>query len=215
MIEGLFPPPVVGVEATDADWTGALLPEEEDRVRGATDKRRREFTAGRRCARQALARLGLAPAPLLPGPDRVPVWPEGAVGSISHTRGFCAAVVARSDAVRSLGLDAERAGPLDARLVRRVLTPAERTRFAGRPPPAGADWAKLAFSAKEAVYKCYYPLVRRALGFHDLELDFEPQVGRFSALLIRDAAPSAAGRRVFAGRFSVAGGYVLTGVTLA
>ncbi|KOG87977.1 hypothetical protein ADK38_22405, partial [Streptomyces varsoviensis] len=42
-----------------------LFPEEEALIAKAVDKRRREFTTARHCARQALARLGLPPAPLV------------------------------------------------------------------------------------------------------------------------------------------------------
>ena len=53
----------------------ALFPEEEAYVARAVEKRRREFTTGRWCARAALQQLGIAPAPLLrdePPPEELP-----------------------------------------------------------------------------------------------------------------------------------------------
>ena len=77
MIASIVP---AGVEVADA--TGplpgeALLPEEEVLVARAVGKRRAEFTTVRTCARIALGRLGLPPAPLLSGPKREPLWPAG------------------------------------------------------------------------------------------------------------------------------------------
>jgi len=72
--------------------------------------------------------------------------------------------VARSERFAGLGVDVERADPLTAAVAARVCTPRERERLAGLPPPPGSDWTKLVFSAKESVYKCYYPLARTPLG---------------------------------------------------
>lgn len=215
MIRELFPESVVTVEATETHWTGTLLPEEEAQIRSAGEKRRREFTAGRLCAREALERLGVRAFPLVSDADRVPRWPPGVVGSISHSASWCGVAVARADAALALGLDVERTGPLGAELEERVCRRAELARFARLPRPATADWPKLAFSAKEAAYKAYYPLARRRLDFHDLELEFDPEAGSFVARLVRDDAPSAAGRRAFAGRFALGECFVYTGVHLA
>jgi 4'-phosphopantetheinyl transferase EntD len=116
--------------------------------------------------------------------------------------------------VLSLGLDAEDSAPLSPRLVDRICTRGEANRLASYPPAPGVDWAKLTFSAKESVYKCYFPLARTVLGFRDVELEFAPDEQRFVAHLARDSAPSAAGVRSFHGRFRVEGDHVITGVTL-
>jgi phosphopantetheinyl transferase (holo-ACP synthase) len=44
------------------------------------------------------------------------------------------------------------------------------------------DWAKLLFSAKEAVYKAQFPLAGIALGFQDVSLRFDP-AGHFTAAI--------------------------------
>src|SRR5215469_16812348 len=71
-----------------------LRPAEAAIVARAVEKRRAEFATGRACAHAALDAWGAPDAPLLPGPDRAPLWPDGFVGSISHARGACAAVAA-------------------------------------------------------------------------------------------------------------------------
>lgn len=215
MIAALFPDPVVTVTATDAMWAGELHPAEAACVGRAVAKRRREFTAGRLCARAALAQLGVRGFPLLVGPSRVPLWPPGFVGSISHCQGFCAAAVAPRDAVIGLGLDVERAEPLESELRARICTASELESFARLAAPAGApDPGKLVFSAKEAFYKCYFPLAGAFLGFHDVEVELEPGLRGFCARLQRAQAPSLAGLRELPGRLAWSDEIVCAGVTL-
>ena len=45
---------------------------------------------------------------------------------------------------------------------------------------------RLFFSAKEAVYKAWFPLVHEWLDHQEAEILFEPQTGTFAALLSRD-----------------------------
>ncbi|CAO0837845.1 4'-phosphopantetheinyl transferase OS=Streptomyces microflavus OX=1919 GN=Smic_04890 PE=4 SV=1 [Streptomyces microflavus] len=44
------------------------------------------------------------------------------------------------------------------------------------------SWDRLLFSAKETVYKTWYPLTRRPLGFHQADIDVLPN-GNFTAYL--------------------------------
>jgi len=111
---GLFPEGVVVEVATPEMWEGPLYPEEEVSIRNAVRKRRREFAAGRNCARRALAFLGVQDCALPMGNDREVLWPEGIVGSISHCDDLCAVAVARRDFAAGIGLDVERAGGADA-----------------------------------------------------------------------------------------------------
>ncbi len=212
MIATLFEAPVVTVSATAAMESGELLPEEAACIRRAVAKRRREFTAGRLCAREALAKLGIHGFPLVADPERVPLWPPGVVGSISHCKGYCGVAVARQDALVALGFDVERAEPLEAELLARICTPRERERLPAR---AGApDAGKLTFCAKESFYKCYFPLTREFLGFQDVEVEFEPGLGSFRARLVRDGAPSLCGLRELSGRLAWNDTLVFAGVSL-
>src|SRR5512134_460449 len=105
------------------DPSPPLLAEEEPLVARAVDKRRREFAKGRACARAALARLGCVAGPLLTGSEREPLWPDGVVGSVTHTDSYCAVAVVRSAACAGLGIDAELAEPLDPPIADRISTP--------------------------------------------------------------------------------------------
>ncbi|WDZ86559.1 4'-phosphopantetheinyl transferase family protein [Micromonospora cathayae] len=193
-----------------------LYPVEETAVTDAVPARRREFTTGRHCARQALAGLGLPPGPIPAGPRREPVWPDGVVGSITHCTGYRAAAVARVRAVVAVGVDAEPHEPLPAGLLAAVASPVERARLTGLAPVAPTVcWDRLLFSAKESVYKAWYPLTRRPLGFDGVELTICPSGGTFRARLPVAGPLEPFVRRAPAeltGRWRVTGGLVLTAV---
>ena len=47
-------------------------------------------------------------------------------------------------------------------------------------------WDRLLFSAKESVYKAWFPLTGRRLRFLDVRVDFDPVRSTFSARLLVD-----------------------------
>jgi 4'-phosphopantetheinyl transferase EntD len=171
MIGEILPAMVAFAEAfTDAP-DAVLFPEEEALLVRAVEKRRREFATGRHCARSALGALGLPPAPILPGEAGAPWWPPGIVGSITHCAGYRAAAVARARDVLTVGIDAEPDQLLTDEVLALVSLPAERARLRDLATAApGISWDRLLFSAKESVYKAWFPLARRWLGFADADI---------------------------------------------
>ena len=215
MIEKLFPEGVTVVTATEAMQHAPLHPLEAARTGKMRDKRLREFTLGRACVREGLARLGVTDFPFLNGEDRAPLWPAGIVGSLTHCRELCAAAMARRGSILGLGLDAESLRELEPAVVERITSPAERAHLATLPPCSHAGgWGLLVFSAKEAFYKCYYPLARTFLGFRDAEIEIDPAQRRFRVRLLRADAPSAEGARQLRGCFSVGQRCLASAVTL-
>ncbi|WP_438267902.1 4'-phosphopantetheinyl transferase family protein [Kitasatospora purpeofusca] len=184
MISALLPAPVV-VETAYSDPPQARLePEEEAVIARAVESRRREFTTVRHCARLALGRLGVPYRPLVPGLRGAPSWPEGIVGSLTHCAGFRAAAVARAEDVLSLGIDAEPALPLPEGVLDAIALPAEQQRntalSAAHP---GTPWDRILFSAKESVYKTWFPLTHTFLDFSEADLTLRPD-GTFTAVLL-------------------------------
>ena len=215
MIEGLFPPEVRVVRADAGMASEPLHPDEARDTARMASKRLAEFRLGRACAHRALAALGHTDFALRNDEARVPIWPTGVVGSLTHCEGFCAAVVAPDAVLLGVGIDAEPKRPLKARILQRISSEAERQHLASLPPaPGEGDWGLLLFSAKESFYKCYFPLARRFLGFRDAEIEFLPGEGRFHARLLAQDAPSAAGWRSATGCFGVDAHHVATGVVL-
>jgi 4'-phosphopantetheinyl transferase EntD len=193
---------VAVAQAAPALVDDRLYPEELAHVARAVERRRAQFGTARVCARRALAELGFAPCSLVPHADRSPRWPEGAVGSISHTDDDCAVVVARSSDVSSLGLDIERltgAGAIELEPL--VCTTAERRGLARWPAEERARMLLAVFSAKEAFYKCQYPRTRRFLDFLDAEVHFDFGSQTFAVSLVREGDADADWARSVRGRF--------------
>ncbi|MEJ2889728.1 4'-phosphopantetheinyl transferase family protein [Actinomycetospora aeridis] len=214
-LDTVLPGAVVAAVRTDDDPRAVLPPEEEAAVAKAVTSRRAEFTTARGCARDALARLG-APAAAIPvGEKRAPVWPDGVVGAITHCAGFRAAAVAWREAVRTVGLDAEPHVALPAGVLEAVSDPGERAVLASLATSAPeVRWDKVLFSAKESVYKAWFPLTGTWLGFEDAEL-VPARDGTFRATL-RVPGPVVDGGEVtgFEGRWVVHDGLVITAIAL-
>jgi 4'-phosphopantetheinyl transferase EntD len=187
-----------------------LFPEEALVVASAVDKRRLEFSRGRQCARAALRRLGVADGPLLSGSQREPLWPAGVVGSITHTHELCLAAVAWQRNYTGVGIDVERAAPLELAVAERVATVAEMSALDSMPPLLAA---RLIFSAKEAFYKCQFYRTRQFLGFFEVAIALEPQ-GEFSAELLIDAGPLVRGSG-FRGRWRQQAGFLFTAIHMS
>lgn len=194
----------------------ALYPEEAALVARAVASRRCEFAVGRHCAHRALARLGIAAQPLLAGPDRAPCWPEGVVGSITHTQGggagYCCAAVADRRRVSALGIDAEGSEALDASLWGMVLTAEEAGPLTGK--PAGGRLAKIIFAAKEATYKALSSRLGRVLDFAEVCIRLGPRLGCFTAELRLPEGPLLVPQGRCAGRYAVVDGLVFAVVAI-
>ncbi len=138
----------------------------------ATPARRTEFATGRALARRCLITLGQPPQKIERGPDRAPIWPEGFTGSISHTSGLTIAVVWAPPDVKGagIGIDAEQMGLVDQTVFDTVFTPHERE-LLSRCNTQGRDLLATAlFSAKESIFKAQYPLTKRFIDYHEIEI---------------------------------------------
>ncbi|MYT28067.1 4'-phosphopantetheinyl transferase superfamily protein [Streptomyces sp. MspMP-M5] len=217
MIEKLLPAPISTAESFADDPVSEMYPEEFELVANAVPNRQREFGTVRNCARRALGAFGIDPAPVLPGPGRAPRWPDGIVGAMTHCTGYRGAAVARARDVRSLGVDAEPHAPIeDPGVVDLVTLPEERAQIAQLAVhQPEICWARLIFSAKESVYKAWYPLTGRWLGFEDARLTLDPTDATFTARLLVPG-PVVDGHRLdtFSGRWLIGAGLVMTAVTV-
>jgi len=215
LLSRIFPPSVATAEATQESPHEPLFPEEEAAVRSAVAKRQREFRAGCAGARAALRKLGLPPQPLPVGPRRAPVWPEGVMGSITHTRGFCAAAAAWQQQIAGLGVDAEQRGAVQPSLPRHIATEVERAWMTRTPPPPRGDWPTLLFSAKESLYKTLAARRghTRIPDFRDAVVPAPPEREAFRIELRGSAWPSWVPRTVES-RFVFYEAHVVTGICI-
>jgi 4'-phosphopantetheinyl transferase EntD len=146
-----------------ADHSDALIGCEHEFFNRKQGKAAKAFAAGRRCVRALQKQLDLSEFELAPG-EFGPRWPSGLVGSISHSKELVAATILRD--VLNVGIDIETRGRLKSGAVDRVATREEYERYSSIPD---FDWTLL-FSAKESVFKAISPLVRRYIGFREVEL---------------------------------------------
>lgn len=186
MIEQILPPQIASAESFGDDPAAELFPQERAVIARAVESRRQEFATGRACARAALARLGHPAVAVLSGPRGAPQWPEEVAGSITHCAGYRAAAVALTRDVLSVGVDAEPNEALpDHGMLKLIALDEERARLAGLAAGApGICWDRLLFSAKESVYKAWFPLAQRWLGFESADIVIDPRAGTFTARLL-------------------------------
>lgn len=204
----------VAVAVTDprTEYPGAF-PGELAEMPRAVDRRRREYVAGRVAAHRAMEMLGLTARPVLSNRSRAPSWPRGLTGSITHNDTTCVAAVARVSQFRSIGIDIEDDTPLEPDLVAAVCTLEERAWLATQPEAARGRLAKLIFCAKEAVYKCQYPVSHRMLDFHAVLVTPDTDTGQFEATFLENTGPFRVNHRLN-GRFALRGGLVHAAVVL-
>ncbi len=216
LIAGLLPPAVASAESIgDLPEDGlGLFPAEEAALSTAGPRRRAEFTAGRQCARTALARLGLPATPILPGPAGQPQWPSGVTGSLTHSAGYRACAVALATDVAAIGIDAEPDQELPAGLIGAVATSPERAWIARHSVTVPAvSWDRLLFSAKEAASKLWHPLTGQWLGFHDAVI--RPAATGTFTVRLPSLGPAPAGPLAthLTGRWLARDGLIITAIT--
>jgi 4'-phosphopantetheinyl transferase EntD len=215
MLERILPPPVAVVSTRAELAEEQPFAAEQALVERAVEKRRREFLTGRACARRALARLDVTPQAIPTGERGEPIWPDGIVASITHCDGFRACAAARDSDLLTIGIDAEPNEPLPAGLRDDIAFGPERrwVDAASRAAPS-ICWDRLLFSAKESVYKAWFPLAGRWLGFEDAELEIDRE-GAFSArLLVRGPRAGGEELRGFSGRWLLDGDLLLTAIAV-
>lgn len=227
-MDELLPESVVAVESHGEEGAeGApLYPEEQALLTRAVAKRRREFATVRFCARRAMEKLGVPPGPVLPGERGAPQWPAGVIGSMTHCDGYSAAALARATDLASVGIDAEPHEGLPEGVHETIALPSESARLVHlRAREPAVHWDRLLFSAKESVYKAWFPLTGKWLDFSEADIDITvappsapttaPLSGTFRARLLVPG-PVVDGLRVptFEGRWTVTSGLVGTAVTV-
>jgi 4'-phosphopantetheinyl transferase EntD len=119
--------------------------------------RHREFVTGR----TAMHELFEDDVAILADDRGAPILPARLSGSISHKGARAAAIVAPSEHGH-VGIDLERAIAPRMNIARRILTPRE-------PQVSGVELTRV-FAIKEAIYKAVDPIVRRFVGFQEVEL---------------------------------------------
>lgn len=186
-----------------------LHPDEAPAMITMAPARRREYTAGRIAAHEAMGQVSTTQEPVIRGQDRSPIWPAGIVGSISHSKKHSIAAVASADDVQSLGVVLEPDVELEPYMYREVCSPEEMKWLEQQPFDRRGNLAKLIFCAKGCTYKCQLPLTRRLLWYNSLQIQIDQSTTSFSATFSQSAGTFCSGDRL-TGRFFVGQGVILT-----
>ncbi|MBQ46618.1 MAG: hypothetical protein CMP10_03870 [Zetaproteobacteria bacterium] len=147
-------------------------------LQGVARYRRERRKIGRVCGEQALSAAGYQISGDVESKafktDVIPCWPEGFVGSITYTKDFAMAAVAQQDAFKSVGIDAERviSEATLAKIEKFIASDAEQRLFSVAlcKEISKEEFYTILFSAKESIYKCFYPLIQKIAGFQDVEI---------------------------------------------
>jgi len=162
------------------DQASYTLHPEEARILSprACGRKRVEFASGRAAAHFALKQIGFEnPPPVLRGQKGEPIWPDGIVGSITHCYPWSVAVAVKRSNRVAIGVDLETMEGIQGTDISDLVC-----------GEAELDWVRggnlqerltMIFSAKEAVYKAFYPLCRRYIDFKEVELTWFPGQYRF------------------------------------
>jgi 4'-phosphopantetheinyl transferase EntD len=216
LIDDILPSVVMTAEAFDDKRDAELYPVEQAAIANAVESRRLEFTTARTCAHIALSKLGFHNTPIGRGIQGQPRWPSGVVGSITHCNGYRAAAVASAEQIITVGIDAEVNAPVPGGVLEAIASEDECAQIAYflsiNPDVA---WDRLLFSAKESIYKAWFPLTKRWLGFKDASVVFDPNECTFCAsLVIQHSCGDNLYIDKFAGRWLVDGSLVLTAIAV-
>lgn len=163
--------------------TRVIRPEERCSIAGANLKRQKEYATGRWCARQALAKLGLSPQPVLPGPGGEPVWPSGVSGSISHTAGAYCAAAASSDKYRAIGIDIENRHKKISPGAREIIMNEDEMAWLHQTNNRNRNYEKMIFCAKESAGKLFFTIIKKKISWEVLSVLPPSREGRFTFLL--------------------------------
>lgn len=172
----------------------AIWSEEEHLVAGVTPRSRAQFAAGRDAARQAMVALGMPAVGIGRGTEGEPLFPTELRGSISHTRDHAVALVGLATDYGSVGVDLDDARALGDAAAAEITWELEVSRIQRAMNLADRAAAQnFAFSAKEAIFKCQYPLTLDAkLKAHQARLlETQAGVGGMSVSGWRAAKPTA------------------------
>lgn len=191
-----------------------LWSEEEGLIhRRAAPSRRLEFRIGRAAAHQALRLLGHDSVPILRGENGEPVWPDGIVGSITHIAGRALCVVSRREQCGGLGLDIEHRDRDFPELAQHVAAEEENQWLSALPERHRRRATLELFSAKESVYKAFFPRVGRFFDFLAVRVTPVP-AGGYEARFVEPLDEQYPPNRTFHVGCTWNGEFVLTSLVL-
>jgi len=151
---------------------GISLTAEEIQTAGTikAGARRYEFERSRLLLRSQTG----AKTSFLPDSENIPGWPPNLCGSITHKNGHVAISTASKSYFHSIGIDTENAVKDISHLQEKICTTTELNLIQSLSKEENVELGSavaLIFSAKEALFKCHFPLGKLMFWFHDAEVE--------------------------------------------
>jgi len=199
-----------------SDSTDFLLHPEEEVISASfgSSKRRDEFSLGRYCAHRALSKFELESVPILRTAEtREPCWSKSVRGSITHSEGFAASAVGLAKDVYGIGIDLESMSRVvDFNIRRHVCVDKEREFLESLPIEQANRYLRIIFSAKESIFKCFFPISQTYIYFQDAEIIIDEKNSEFSFSLSKACTGITAAGFQHYGRFSIMDDLLLTSI---
>jgi enterobactin synthetase component D / holo-[acyl-carrier protein] synthase len=184
----------------------------------AVPKRRTQFRGGRYCAIKAMEALRGSWEVQHVGrsANGVPLWPDGVVGSITHTDDFASAAVARTGDAMAVGIDTERImSESQARSVGCIIAWPDEVSHVRTAGFSRLEALTLVFSAKESIFKCLYPIVSSYFDFCDVRITaVDGRHHTFAAHLVRTLSEHFVTGTILEGGFDIEAPWIHTGLAL-
>jgi len=194
-----------------------LLPEEKTFLNKLSSTRRQiEFSQGRSCAHQALAKFKLEAEPIpRNAKTREPCWPEAVRGSITHSGEYAAAAAGLADDVSGIGIDLESLSRVvDFNISRHVCVEKELEWLKTLSPTKANHELRIIFSAKESIFKCLFPISRTYLYFKDATVEIDEDSAEFTFTISRECSGITEAGFQHSGKFSIINKMLLTAIYL-
>lgn len=192
-------------------------PEEQDYIASVTSlKRKREFLLGRDCAHEAISILNFEQQPILKNPKtREPMWPDALTGTITHSKDWAVAAVGTKKKLHGIGIDIEDLQRHIHSNIRSRVCLEKEIEWLNSLTTLEADrFLKIIFSAKESIFKCFFPFSRNYLYFHDALIEFNDMSGEFIFTLLKSCGDDFPAGFQHSGKYAIVNGMVLTSIYL-
>lgn len=171
------------------DYAGVTLYPQEIKLISprAVQKRRVEFCLGRSAAHSALKKLNICNFPVLKGINNEPLWPRGIVGAISHCDGIALAAVASKEKAAGIGIDIELVNQKIIGGIAKEVCTIRELNWVNKKNDEKLERTLMIFSAKESIFKAFFPITNVFLNFLDAELAWNEDKESFSGNLLKSA----------------------------
>ena len=141
---------------------------------------------------------------------------NGVIGSISHCETMCIVAVTKlsNSRLKSLGIDVEPNRSIGSDLTKQIASDKEISQLLDSRLGFGKS-ARLLFSAKEAIYKCLFPITNKFLEFTDIDVKIDFVESRFHIESGSSSLLNVLNRYNVSGRFIINDNHIITAADLS